>query len=288
MDAKELNALVHDREAAFYDERFALRYDASIGMIVRRDLARVLGRAPEPVQTALDFCCGTGFASIGLAVAGLAKHVHGCDLSKQMLECTRANAKRAGVDVALALCDGEALPYADGTFDLIVARGALHHLPSPVDALREARRVLAPGGAVVVLAEPTPAGERQVAAVVGNLARVVEATRKALRRPIDAEHHHWELASMAANLHTFTPQDLEKIAIEAGFEDITTGTAWWGWVLALGLNYYAAGESKRIANNRLLRKARELTVDAANTADRLLIERLIPAQWRHTVQAVLR
>lgn len=286
MDAKALNAAVHDREAAFYDERFAIAFDGRLASTVRRDLEGVAGPI-TPVARALDYCCGTGFAAVGIAAAGLASQVHACDLSPKMIDQAAANARTVGVGIVATVSDGERLPYADGAFELIVARGALHHLPDPVAALNEVRRVLAPGGRVIVLAEPTPSGESQVAAVVGTLARVVATMRRALRRPVDEEHHNWELASMAANLHTFTQADIKRLASAAGFREVSTSAAWWAWVLVLGLNYYAAGESRLIASHPVLRTIRFAMVDAANVFDRYA-GRLVPARFRHTVQAVLR
>ncbi|MHB8512785.1 MAG: class I SAM-dependent methyltransferase [Actinomycetota bacterium] len=287
MDPKTLNALVHDREAALYDERFAIAYDSRIGAIVRQDLERITGE-PIKARRALDYCCGTGFASVGLSIAELAEEVHACDLSFNMCVRTHRNADAVGAHVITTLADGERLPYSSGAFDLIVARGALHHLPSPVEALRECRRVLEPGGSIIVLAEPTASGERQVAAIVGNLARVIERTRAILKRPVDEEHHQWELASMAANLHTFTPSSLESLAREAGFTDVRTSTAWWSWVLTLGLNYYLAGESNIIESNPIAKRVRYAAVDAARLLDRIVLEAMIPPRFRHTVQAVLR
>ena len=287
MDPKELNALVHDREAAFYDDRFLIEYDGRIGRDVERDLRRVIG-GPVRARRALDLACGTGYAAIGLAAAGLAEEVHATDLSVKMLERCRDNARAAGVDAVLALADAERLPYADASFDLIVARGALHHVPSPTDALREIRRVLEPGGVAVVVAEPTAPGERQVAAVVGTAYRAVEAWRKLRRRPRDLEHEQWEMASIAANLHTFTPADIERLARGAGFTHVDAGTASWAWVLTLGLNYYFVGESALIANSRIARGVGRRMAEAAAAFDRTVADRFFPPGWRHTVQAVLR
>ena len=287
MDSKELNALVHDREAAYYDERFLIAFDGRIGRDVARDLRRVLGRPPA-ARRALDLACGTGYAAIGLAQAGLAAEVHASDLSARMLERCRANARGAGATVRLALADAERLPYADASFDLVVARGALHHVPSPRDALGEIRRVLEPGGTAVVLAEPTAPGERQVAAVVGTAYRIVDGWRRLRRRARDLEHEQWEMASMAANLHTFTPAGIERLARESGFREVRVGTASWAWVLALGLNYYFVGESERLARSNLARGVGRAIADAAAAFDRAVADRAFPARWRHTVQAVLR
>ncbi len=287
MDAKELNALVHDREAAFYDDRFLIDYDARIGREVRRDLTRLLG-APPHVKRALDVACGTGYGAIGLAVAGLADEVHAGDLSTEMVRRTRENAARAEVEVLLAQNDAERLPYATDSFDLVIARGALHHVPDPLAALTEMRRVLAPGGAAIVIAEPTPSGERQVGAVVGTTVRVVEAIKRLVRRPDDAEHRHWELASIAANLHTFEPTDIAALAEKAGFEDITVATASWAWILVLGLNYYLVGEIPALSSNPVARRIARTLSDAAGAFDRAIADRIMPQGWRHTIQVVLR
>lgn len=286
MDSKTLNLLVHDREAAFYDERFAIDY-SRIARAIRLDMESLLGTTPPVARRALDFCCGTGYAAIGLAAAGYAGEVHACDLSGAMLDKTLKNAAEAGVGVAAAQCDGERLPYADASFDLVVARGALHHLPSPLEGMREVRRVLAPGGTAVVLAEPTPAGEQQVAAVVGTLARGVDAVRKWRGRVKDQEHHQWELASMAANLHTFTPEDIDALGRDAGFTDVRVETAWWSWIIALGLNYYLSGESRIVESHPLARSVRYGIVDGAQMLDRFAGS-LVPPRWRHTVQAVMK
>lgn len=287
MDSKELNAIVHDREAAFYDDRFLIAFDGRVGRDVARDLERVTG-GPVSARRALDLACGTGYAAIGLAVAGLAAEVHASDLSVRMLERCRDNASGAGVDVRIALADAERLPYADDAFDLVVARGAMHHVPSPDAMMREIRRVLSPGGTAVVLAEPTAPGERQVAAVVGTAYRALSTWRKLRRRERDLEHEQWEMASMAANLHTFAPGDVERIARDAGFTDVRVGTASWAWVLTLGLNYYFVGESERLARSRVARVAGRRLAEAAAAFDRSVADRVFPSSWRHTVQAVLR
>lgn len=286
MDAKELNALVHDREAAFYDDRFLIAFDDRVGRDVRRDLGSLIGDVRA--RRALDLACGTGYAAIGLAVAGLAEEVHASDLSAKMLERCRDNAHAVDVPIRIALADAERLPYADDAFDLVVARGALHHVPSPETMLREVRRVLEPGGVAVVLAEPTAPGEKQVAAVVGTAYRVVEAWRRLRRRPKDLEHEQWEMASMAANLHTFAPGDVERLARDAGFTEVNAGTASWAWVLTLGLNYYLVGESERLARSRVARAAGRRMAEAAAAFDRAVADRVFPSSWRHTVQAVLR
>ncbi|MBI4728855.1 MAG: class I SAM-dependent methyltransferase [Acidobacteria bacterium] len=289
MDPKRLNALVHDREAASYDDRFLISYDRGIGREVKRELSRAIGRPPR-ASRALDVACGTGYLAIGMASAGIADRVEACDLSVAMIERTRENAARAGAAVGLTAADAERLPYATDSFDLVVARGALHHLPDPLAALVEWRRVLRPGGTAVVLAEPTRSGERQVAAVVGLAVRAVEARARLARRapdPSEAERKSWEIASMAANLRTFLPQEIAALAERAGFEVRSVGTASLAWILVLGLNYYLVGET-RIARSRPARGAARVIAGGAAAFDRLVSDRVLPPAWRHTIRAVLR
>lgn len=283
MDAKTLNLLVHEREAAFYDDRFLISYGPTVGRAVERELTGLLGTPLPRFGRALDVACGTGFAAIGLAEAGLATEVHATDLSPAMIERTRDNAG-ASRAVHLAQADGEVLPYRDSSFDLVIARGALHHLPDPVAGLAEMRRVLRPGGAVVVLAEPTPEGEDHVRAVIAPMWRAISAARRLLRVKQDAEHQTWEMASIAANLHTFTPSDLASLAEKAGFTDVTVRTASLAWVLALGVNYFLVGEFPILSRV----PGRHLAVEAAATFDRLVSDQHLPSSWRHTVQAVMR
>jgi SAM-dependent methyltransferase len=65
--------------------------------------------------------------------------------------------------------DMEALPFADGTFDAALFVGCLHHVPDPLPALREAQRVVRPGGTVFA-AEPCSlrVGKAGVAPVPGH------------------------------------------------------------------------------------------------------------------------
>jgi ubiquinone/menaquinone biosynthesis C-methylase UbiE len=287
MDAKELNLLVHDREAAFYDDRFLIDFDARIARDVERELTRVIGKRPT-ARRALDVACGTGFAAVGLAASDIAGEIHASDLSIEMVKRTRANTEATDARVNLTQSDAERLPSRDRTFDLVVARGALHHVPNPLVALKEIRRVLEPGGVAVVLAEPTPNGERQTGAVVGAVVRVVESLGRIARRKRDEQAHTWELASIAANLHTFEPGDIATLAEKAGFEDIHTGTASWAWILTLGINYYLMGEFPRLAHLPGMRRGARALNDAALAFDRAIADRVVPADWRHTVWGVLR
>ncbi len=63
--------------------------------------------------------------------------------------------KRGYSNVIFACCDALHLPFADATFDFVSTFAALHHFADPVSVLREAVRVVKPGGFVAIMCEPT-------------------------------------------------------------------------------------------------------------------------------------
>ena len=98
----------------------------------------------------LDLGCGVGSITADLAARVAPGRVVGVDVSDEVLASARAAADERGVAVELVVADACALPFADGTFDVAHAHQVLQHLPDPVAALRELRRVTRPGGLVAV------------------------------------------------------------------------------------------------------------------------------------------
>ncbi|MGH2725428.1 MAG: class I SAM-dependent methyltransferase [Actinomycetota bacterium] len=75
----------------------------------------------------------------------------GIELSPQMLEIARDRARDAGREVDLRVADAEALPFPDASFDTVVCTLSLCSIPDDHKAVAEARRVLRPGGAFLLL-----------------------------------------------------------------------------------------------------------------------------------------
>ncbi len=73
------------------------------------------------------------------------------DLSPRMLEQAKRRAEREHVEVDLQLGDAQALPFADASFDTVIATFVFCSVPDPVQGLREAARVLVPGGQLLLL-----------------------------------------------------------------------------------------------------------------------------------------
>lgn len=77
--------------------------------------------------------------------------VTGVDLSPRMLARAQERAEREGRPVELLLGDAQALPFPDSSFDSVVATFVFCSVPDPVQGLREAYRVLKPGGQLQLL-----------------------------------------------------------------------------------------------------------------------------------------
>ena len=112
-------------------------------------LAAAVLRGGERV---LDVACGTGLVSFAAAHAvGPAGDVLGVDLSGGMVDAARQHAVQRGVsNAAFVRMDAESLALPDASFDVALCALGLMYVPDPEQALREMRRVLRPGGRLVV------------------------------------------------------------------------------------------------------------------------------------------
>ena len=97
----------------------------------------------------LDLACGPGIVSD--ALAHHAAEVVAFDLTPTMLHRATQRCAAAGhTNVRYTLGQAEALPFPDSSFDVAVARSALHHFPAPDRVITEMARVVRPGGRMVL------------------------------------------------------------------------------------------------------------------------------------------
>lgn len=96
----------------------------------------------------LDVGCGDGDLAVELARRGAM--VVGLDASPAMIAAARARAERGAMPVTFATGTAEALPFAPGSFDVVVAVTILCFVADGAPAFAEAARVLRPGGAFVI------------------------------------------------------------------------------------------------------------------------------------------
>ena len=108
---------------------------------------RYMAPYAESHPRALDLGCGTGFSTALLA--GLGFEVFGTDLSKQLLDLSVPFRKKGGPRYLVG--SGLQIPFADGAFDIVGIYDVIEHIPDVDRFLREAVRVIRPGGLIVII-----------------------------------------------------------------------------------------------------------------------------------------
>ena len=103
----------------------------------------------EPGLRVLDFGCGPGTITIGLAEAVSPGEVHGVDMEASQIDLARMFAERYGRDnAAFHVGDVTDLPFEDDAFDVAHCHNVLMHVPDTQAVLREVKRVLKPGSLI--------------------------------------------------------------------------------------------------------------------------------------------
>jgi len=117
--------------------------------------------APVRGERALDVATGGGH--VALALAALGADVVATDLTPEMLAAAERHLRGKGfTDVRFQLADAQALPFPAASFDLVTCRIAAHHFPALAAFVAEARRVIRPGGRLLLedsIVPPGPAGD---------------------------------------------------------------------------------------------------------------------------------
>jgi ubiquinone/menaquinone biosynthesis C-methylase UbiE len=106
-----------------------------------------------PAANVLDIGCGTGLVARVIARhSGFAGSVAGIDLSPHLVAAATRLADEEGVGARVTFQRGDVrqLPFADASFDAVVAHTLMSHVPGPLAVLQEAARVLRPGATLAV------------------------------------------------------------------------------------------------------------------------------------------
>ena len=98
----------------------------------------------EPGARVLDVACGTGQTAIPMSRAGA--KVTGVDIATNLIEQARSRAQAEHLDARFEEGDAEILPYADGSFDIVVSLIGAMFAPRPERIAAELKRVCRPGG----------------------------------------------------------------------------------------------------------------------------------------------
>jgi len=114
--------------------------------------AKVLAEASEAVAGMRLLDVGAGDGNVALACARRGATVAACDLASAMVARGRARSEQAGEAIAWRRADVQSLPYADGSFDVVVSAFGASLAPETRSAAHELVRVCRPGGRVVLAA----------------------------------------------------------------------------------------------------------------------------------------
>ncbi|HET9191790.1 MAG TPA: class I SAM-dependent methyltransferase [Vicinamibacterales bacterium] len=100
----------------------------------------------RPGDRVLDVACGTGVVAVTAAVRGAS--VTGLDLTPELLDVARDNARVAAVDIDWREGDAENLPFAPNSFDVVISQFGHMFAPRPDIVTAEMLKVLKPGGTI--------------------------------------------------------------------------------------------------------------------------------------------
>ena len=202
-------------------DRVARRYDflndvMSLGQHRRwRALAGNLSRPRNALI--LDLATGTGDLAI-LCQEGGAQRVIGVDFSAAMLAGARSKVegRPAMPPIAFIQADALSLPFENGTFDAVTNAFLLRNLADLEGAIREMRRVLKPGGRLVVL-DMTPAGRGSLGALTRWYFRTMMPVLGGLLTGEWAAYRY-----LPASVEAFpSAERLAAMLSDAGFREVT-------------------------------------------------------------------
>ena len=124
------------------------QYDLRWPRYIRESLRHTFDRIElHPRQQLLDVGCGTGQLLAAARARAPEAHLAGLDPSQAMLDVAR---RRVSPSIGLIRATAEAIPVRSGTVDWLVMTSVLHRVRDPLAARREWRRVLRPGGTLVL------------------------------------------------------------------------------------------------------------------------------------------
>jgi ubiquinone/menaquinone biosynthesis C-methylase UbiE len=114
----------------------------------RKQAAHLTGDLPDGADV-LEVAPGPGYFAIEMARLDRL-HVTGLDISHTFVEIARENARQAGVSVDFQQGNASSMPFAEGSFDLIICQAAFKNFSQPGKAIDEMYRVLRGGGTAVI------------------------------------------------------------------------------------------------------------------------------------------
>lgn len=143
---------MNDDDRSYWDKH-AKHYDRSMAILGRpmRRMIELAGQATRGLARVLEVAAGTGLVTPALAAGAGAGEVVATDYSPDMVSALERRVQIAGVsNVRCEQADLYALRFDDAEFDAVVAANVLHLVPDLPGALASLRRVVKPGGRIIV------------------------------------------------------------------------------------------------------------------------------------------
>lgn len=170
------------------------------------------------VQRILDVACGTGDSTIAEAKAAAeGSRVVGVDISEGMMAMVMDKARKEGVAdrIELQVADGQALPFADGSFDRVSCAFGIRNFSRRDKGLSEFFRVLSPGGKAVILELSVPSNrlvrffyDLYFSHILPWIGGLVSGDKAAYRY-------------LPASVHAFPPpEEFQEMMSKAGFSSV--------------------------------------------------------------------
>lgn len=160
----------------------------------------------EPGMRVLDFGCGPGTISVGLAKAVEPGELFGIDMEASQIEIARAAAEAGGHrNAVFQTADVTDLPFEDDSFDVAHCHAVLMHAPDTMAVLAEVRRVLKPGGII---------SSREMFVDSSFLEPSLRDGWETFAKLIEANGGHPQIG-----------RELKRLFIEADFSDISVGVS---------------------------------------------------------------
>ncbi len=189
-------------------QEYTMGYDENFQQLLRRRSAEshaaYLLSILKPGDRVLDFGCGPGTISVGIAKAIEPGEMHGVDMEESQINVARAAAQAGGhANATFHVGDVTALPFEDNYFDAAHCHAVLMHVPDTPKVLAEVKRVLKSGGVI---------GSREMFVASSFLEPGAEETQGA-----------WDTFAKLLQGNGGHPQmgkELKNVFLEAGFTDV--------------------------------------------------------------------
>ena len=234
---RDANTRYHDVAAVHYDSKWGIDFGEMGREQVIAKVRKALGDEPPRFGRSLEIGSGTGYFTLNLMQAGVIGEATCSDISPGMLDTLAENAARLDLEVETSFADAEQLPFADGSFDLVLGHAVLHHIPDLELAFSEFARVLAPGGTVLFAGEPSRYGDRIATVpkrVAGAVAPLWRTALRASAVPPRGDGDDDAALESVVDVHAFAPSELSRLARGAGLGSVRVSgeellANWFGW-----------------------------------------------------------